>query len=127
MKEAGLPDGVFNVVNGDKESVEVLPTDKRIQAVSFVGSTPIAEYIYSTASAYGKRVQALGVQKPHGVMPDADPIRSLAHSWARPMAPLASAAWPFQLRSVQGEAVADKLVNDLVAEINTMKVGAGEC
>ena len=63
LKEAGLPDGVFNVINGDKESVDVLLTDERVQAVSFVGSTPIAQYIYATASAHGKRVQALGGAK----------------------------------------------------------------
>jgi malonate-semialdehyde dehydrogenase (acetylating)/methylmalonate-semialdehyde dehydrogenase len=73
LKEAGLPDGVFNVVNGDKEAVDVLLTDPDIAAVSFVGSTPIAEYIYSTASAHGKRVQALGGAKNHMlVLPDAD-------------------------------------------------------
>ena len=60
LKEAGLPDGVFNVVQGDKESVDVLLTDPRVQAVSFVGSTPIAEYIYQTASAHGKRCLAVG-------------------------------------------------------------------
>lgn len=73
MQEAGLPDGVFNVVQGDKESVDVLLTDPRVQAVSFVGSTPIAEYIYQTASAHGKRCQALGGAKNHCIlMPDAD-------------------------------------------------------
>ena len=73
LSEAGLPDGVFNVVNGDKESVDVLLTDERVQAVSFVGSTPIAEYIYSTASAHGKRCQALGgAETDCIVMPDAD-------------------------------------------------------
>jgi hypothetical protein len=73
LKEAGLPDGVFNVVQGDKESVDVLLTDPRVQAVSFVGSTPIAEYIYQTASAHGKRCQALGGAKNHCIlMPDAD-------------------------------------------------------
>ena len=61
LKEAGLPDGVFNVVQGDKESVDVLLTDPRVQAVSFVGSTPVAEYIYQTASAHGKRCMALSV------------------------------------------------------------------
>ena len=66
LKEAGLPDGVFNVVNGDKESVDVLLTDNRIQAVSFVGSTPIAEYIYSTASAHGKGTSTGGCKEPHG-------------------------------------------------------------
>ncbi|HSG60979.1 MAG TPA: aldehyde dehydrogenase family protein, partial [Pseudomonadales bacterium] len=73
LKEAGLPDGVMNVVNGDKEAVDVLLTDSRIKAVSFVGSTPIAEYIYATANANGKRCQALGGAKNHAiVMPDAD-------------------------------------------------------
>lgn len=73
FKDAGLPDGVFNVVNGDKEAVDTLLQDRRIQAVSFVGSTPVAEYIYSEGTRYGKRVQALGGAKNHAVvMPDAD-------------------------------------------------------
>ena len=73
LTEAGLPAGVFNLVNGDKEAVDALLTDKRIQAISFVGSTPIAEYIYSTGTKNGKRVQALGGAKNHlVVMPDAD-------------------------------------------------------
>jgi malonate-semialdehyde dehydrogenase (acetylating)/methylmalonate-semialdehyde dehydrogenase len=73
LREAGLPDGVFNVVNGDREAVDTLLTDPRVAAVSFVGSTPVAEYIYRTASASGKRVQALGGAKNHMVvMPDAD-------------------------------------------------------
>jgi malonate-semialdehyde dehydrogenase (acetylating) / methylmalonate-semialdehyde dehydrogenase len=73
FQEAGLPDGVFNVVNGDKEAVDSLLTDARVQAVSFVGSTPVAEYIYRTGTAHGKRVQALGGAKNHAlVMPDAD-------------------------------------------------------
>ena len=73
LKEAGLPDGVFNVVHGDKEAVDALLHDPRIAAISFVGSTPIAEYIYRTGTASGKRVQALGGAKNHlVVMPDAD-------------------------------------------------------
>lgn len=73
LAEAGLPAGVFNLINGDKEAVDVLLTDKRVQAISFVGSTPIAEYIYSTGTKNGKRVQALGGAKNHlVVMPDAD-------------------------------------------------------
>ncbi|MBA6326880.1 CoA-acylating methylmalonate-semialdehyde dehydrogenase [Colwellia sp. MB02u-6] len=73
LQEAGLPDGVMNVINGDKEAVDTLLTDQRVKAVSFVGSTPIAEYIYATASANGKRCQALGGAKNHAiVMPDAD-------------------------------------------------------
>jgi len=73
LKEAGLPDGVFNVVQGDKTAVDALLDHPDIQAVSFVGSTPIAEYIYARGSAAGKRVQALGGAKNHMVvMPDAD-------------------------------------------------------
>jgi malonate-semialdehyde dehydrogenase (acetylating)/methylmalonate-semialdehyde dehydrogenase len=71
--EAGLPPGVLNVVNGDKEAVDALLADARVQAVSFVGSTPIAQAIYAAGCANGKRVQALGGAKNHAiVMPDAD-------------------------------------------------------
>ncbi len=73
LAEAGLPDGVFNVVQGDKVAVDALLTDPRIAAVSFVGSTPIAKYVYETGAAHGKRVQALGGAKNHMViLPDAD-------------------------------------------------------
>ncbi|WP_207843121.1 CoA-acylating methylmalonate-semialdehyde dehydrogenase [Williamsia soli] len=71
--EAGLPDGVFNVLQGDKVAVDELLTNPAIKAISFVGSTPIAQYVYSTATAHGKRVQALGGAKNHAiVLPDAD-------------------------------------------------------
>jgi len=73
LKQAGLPDGCFNVVNGDKVAVDALLNHPDIQAISFVGSTPIAKYIYETATANGKRVQALGGAKNHSlVLPDAD-------------------------------------------------------
>jgi malonate-semialdehyde dehydrogenase (acetylating)/methylmalonate-semialdehyde dehydrogenase len=73
LKQAGLPDGVFNVVQGDKTAVDALLDNPAVQAISFVGSTPIAEYIYARGSAAGKRVQALGGAKNHMVvMPDAD-------------------------------------------------------
>lgn len=72
-KEAGLPDGVFNVLHGDKVAVDALLTHPDVKAVSFVGSTPIAKYVYQTATAHGKRVQALGGAKNHMiVLPDAD-------------------------------------------------------
>jgi len=71
--EAGLPEGVLNVVHGDKESVDTLLTDPRVNSISFVGSTPIAQYVYSTGTAHGKRVQAFGGAKNHMlVLPDAD-------------------------------------------------------
>ncbi len=73
LQQAGLPDGVFNVVQGDKEAVDAILTHPEIKAVSFVGSTPIANYIYETGARHGKRVQALGGAKNHMVvMPDAD-------------------------------------------------------
>src|SRR5213594_230100 len=73
LTEAGLPDGVFNVVHGDKEAVDAILHHPDIKAVSFVGSTPIAKYVYTTATAAGKRVQALGGAKNHAVvLPDAD-------------------------------------------------------
>ena len=71
--EAGFPPGVLNVVNGDKESVDALLENKDVQAISFVGSTPIAEYVYHTGTKHNKRIQALGGAKNHMViMPDAD-------------------------------------------------------
>jgi len=73
LKESGLPDGVFSVVHGDKEAVDAILTHPGIGAVSFVGSTPVAKYIYETGTAHGKRVQALGGAKNHAVvLPDAD-------------------------------------------------------
>ncbi len=73
FSEAGLPDGVFNVLNGDKEIVDMLLVDERIQSISFVGSTPVAKYIYEKSAQMGKRVQALGGAKNHlVVMPDAN-------------------------------------------------------
>ena len=126
LKEAGLPDGVFNVVNGDKESVDVLLTDCRIQAVSFVGSTPIAEYIYSTASAHGKRVQALGGAKNHMViMPDADPSQVVSSLMGAAYGSAGERCMAISVAVCVGEAVANKLVNDLATEISMMKVGAG--
>ena len=73
FSEAGLPDGVFNVLNGDKDAVNMLINDPRIQSISFVGSTPVAKYIYEKSAQNGKRVQALGGAKNHLiVMPDAN-------------------------------------------------------
>src|SRR6185312_3331237 len=72
-KEAGLPDGVFNVLHGDKVAVDGLLTHPEVKSISFVGSTPIARYVYETGTAHGKRVQALGGAKNHAVvLPAAD-------------------------------------------------------
>ena len=125
LKEAGLPDGVFNVVNGDKESVDVLLTDPRIQAVSFVGSTPIAEYIYSTASAHGKRVQALGGAKNHMViMPDADPSQ-VVNSLMGAAYGSAGERCMAQSVAVAVGSIGDELVSELSKKVEKLKVGPG--
>ncbi|WCL55148.1 CoA-acylating methylmalonate-semialdehyde dehydrogenase [Gimibacter soli] len=123
-KEAGLPDGVFNVVNGDKESVDTLCTDPRIKAVSFVGSTPIAQYVYATGTAHGKRVQAMGGAKNHMIiMPDADldqvadALIGAAYGSAGERCMAISVAVPV------GKAVADKMIEMLKPRVEALKVG----
>jgi len=126
LQEAGLPDGVFNVVNGDKESVDVLLSDERVQAVSFVGSTPIAEYIYSTASANGKRVQALGGAKNHMiVMPDADPEQVVGSLMGAAYGSAGERCMAISVAVCVGDEVADNLVTRLQEEIDKMRVGPG--
>ena len=126
LKEAGLPNGVFNVVNGDKQAVDVLLTDERVQAVSFVGSTPIAEYIYTTASAHGKRCQALGGAKNHClVMPDADlDMTSLAIMGAAYGA-AGERCMALSVVVVVGDETADRLTDKLQTQIQSMQVGPG--
>lgn len=126
LSEAGLPDGVFNIVNGDKESVDVLLTDERVQAVSFVGSTPIAEYIYATASANGKRVQALGGAKNHMVvMPDADPNQVVNSLMGAAYGSAGERCMAISVAVCVGDDVADTLIEKLAAEIDGMRVGPG--
>jgi malonate-semialdehyde dehydrogenase (acetylating)/methylmalonate-semialdehyde dehydrogenase len=94
MLEAGLPEGVLNVVHGDKEMVDAILDEPDIKAVSFVGSSDIAQYIYSRGTANGKRVQAFGGAKNHGiVMPDADLDMVVNDLAGPPSARPASAAW----------------------------------
>jgi malonate-semialdehyde dehydrogenase (acetylating)/methylmalonate-semialdehyde dehydrogenase len=126
LTEAGLPDGVFNVVNGDKESVDVLLKDPRIQAVSFVGSTPIAEYIYATACKNGKRVQALGGAKNHMVvMPDADPAQVVSSLMGAAYGSAGERCMAISVAVCVGDAVADKLIDNLEKEISKMRIGPG--
>ncbi len=126
LTEAGLPNGVFNIINGDKTAVDALLTDDRVQAVSFVGSTPVAKYVYETAGASEKRVQALGGAKNHMlVMPDADPDQ-VAHSLMG--AAYGSAGERCMAISVAvcvGDDVADQLVGRLEQEIDSLRVGPG--
>ena len=126
LTEAGLPDGVFNIVNGDKEAVDVLLSDDAIQAVSFVGSTPIAEYIYSTASANGKRVQALGGAKNHMiVMPDAEPSQVVNSLIGAAYGSAGERCMAISVAVCVGDEVADNLIKDLQSEIEKMSVGNG--
>jgi malonate-semialdehyde dehydrogenase (acetylating)/methylmalonate-semialdehyde dehydrogenase len=122
--EAGVPDGVFNVVNGDKEAVDALLEDPRVKAIGFVGSTPIAKYIYATAAAHGKRAQCFGGAKNHMVvMPDADldmaadALIGAGYGSAGERCMAISVAVPV------GEDTADRLVAKLQKRIQGLKVG----
>jgi malonate-semialdehyde dehydrogenase (acetylating)/methylmalonate-semialdehyde dehydrogenase len=124
-KEAGLPDGVFNVLNGDKESVDGLLTHPDIASISFVGSTPIAQYVYETGSKHGKRVQALGGAKNHMlVLPDAD-LELVADSAIN--AGFGSAGERCMAISVvvAVEPVADALIEKVVSRMKSLKIGDG--
>jgi len=124
--EAGLPPGVLNVVNGDKEAVDALLTDARVQAVSFVGSTPIAQYIYQTGTAHGKRVQALGGAKNHAVvMPDADIGNAVSALIGAAFGSCGERCMAIPLVVAVGDAAADAVVAGLKAEIAKIKVGPG--
>jgi malonate-semialdehyde dehydrogenase (acetylating)/methylmalonate-semialdehyde dehydrogenase len=124
--EAGLPPGVLNVVNGDKEAVDTLLTDPRVKAVSFVGSTPIAEYIYTTGCAHGNRVQALGGAKNHAVvMPDADIANAVSALMGAAYGSCGERCMAIPLVVAIGDATADAVVAALTVEIAKMKVGSG--
>ncbi|MBC8948657.1 CoA-acylating methylmalonate-semialdehyde dehydrogenase [Xenorhabdus sp. TS4] len=126
LQQAGLPDGVFNVVQGDKEAVDVLLTDPRIQAVSFVGSTPIAEYVYTTASAHGKRCQALGGAKNHSVlMPDADMDMAVNAIMGAAFGAAGERCMALSVVVAVGDEIADILVEKLRQQIAQMSVGPG--
>jgi len=124
--QAGLPPGVLNVVNGDKEAVDTLLTDPRVKAVSFVGSTPIAEYIYSEGCKHGKRVQALGGAKNHAVlMPDADIGNAVAALMGAAFGSCGERCMAVPLAVCVGDDTANQVVEALKVEIAKMKVGPG--
>ncbi len=126
LKDAGLPDGVFNVVPGDKEAVDALLIHPDVRAISFVGSTPVAKYIYETAAHHGKRVQALGGAKNHAVvMPDAsldftaDAIMGAAYGSAGERCMAISTV-------VAVGDIADSLVAKLKEKADKLVVGSGD-
>jgi malonate-semialdehyde dehydrogenase (acetylating)/methylmalonate-semialdehyde dehydrogenase len=125
-QQAGLPDGVLNVVNGDKEAVDTLLTDPRIQAIGFVGSTPIAEYIYATGCANGKRVKALGGAKNHAIiMPDADIDNAATALMGAAFGSCGERCMAISVAVAVGDAVADELVANLKGRLAALKIGVG--
>jgi malonate-semialdehyde dehydrogenase (acetylating)/methylmalonate-semialdehyde dehydrogenase len=125
LLEAGLPKGVMNVINGDKVAVDTLLTDDRVMAVSFVGSTPIAEYIYTTASANGKRCQALGGAKNHAIiMPDADMDNAAQALIGAAFGSSGERCMALSCVVAVGDRAADQLIEKLQVGMKTLKVGA---
>lgn len=124
--KAGLPAGVLNVVNGDKEAVDALLADPRVQAVSFVGSTPIAEYVYARGCAQGKRVQALGGAKNHAVvMPDADLPGTVRSLIGAAFGTCGERCMAISVAVAVGDETASALVAGLKTEMARIKTCAG--
>jgi malonate-semialdehyde dehydrogenase (acetylating)/methylmalonate-semialdehyde dehydrogenase len=125
LEEAGLPPGVLNVINGDKTAVDTLLTDKRVKAVSFVGSTPIAKKIYATANEHGKRCQALGGAKNHAiVMPDADFENASTALLGAAFGSSGERCMAISVVAAVGQDSADKIVSTLKEKMATLNVGA---
>ena len=125
FKEAGLPNGVFNVVNGDKEVVDAIINNKNITAVSFVGSTPIAKYIYENCAKNEKRVQALGGAKNHCVvMPDCDLDQAVNGLMGAAYGSAGERCMAQSVAVAVGN-IGDKLVKNLKTKVENLKVGPG--
>jgi malonate-semialdehyde dehydrogenase (acetylating)/methylmalonate-semialdehyde dehydrogenase len=124
MTEAGLPGGVLNVINGDKEAVDTLLADPRVAAISFVGSTAVGSYIYSTGCANGKRVQALCGAKNHMiVMPDADMDQAVDALMGAAFGSAGERCMAVSVAVPVGEGTADELVKRLAPQVRALKVG----
>ena len=124
LQEAGLPKGVLNVVNGDKEAVDALLADKRVKAVSFVGSTPIAEHIYTKATANGKRCQALGGAKNHAIiMPDADMDNAANQLLGAAFGSSGERCMALSVVVAVGNKAADELIEKMTVSMKALKVG----
>ena len=125
FKEAGLPDGVFNILNGDKEVVDAIIKNKDISAVSFVGSTPVAKYIYENCAKYEKRVQALGGAKNHCVvMPDCDLDQAVNGLMGAAYGSAGERCMAQSVAVAVGN-IGDNLVNKLKSKVEALKVGPG--
>ena len=126
FKLAGLPDGVFNVINGDKIAVDALLSHEDVQAISFVGSTPIAQYIYATASEHGKRVQALGGAKNHlMIMPDADLDQAVDALMGAAYGSAGERCMAISVAVCVGDNVADQLIGKLTPRVQSLKIMPG--
>ena len=124
LSEAGLPDGILNVVNGDREAVDTLLTHPLVAAVSFVGSTPVAEHIHRTASEHGKRVQALGGAKNHMVvMPDADLEQAADALMGAAYGSAGERCMAISVAVAVGDQVADELIRRLQPRVANLRVG----
>ena len=122
--EAGAPEGVLNVVQGDKSSVDAILTHKDIKAVSFVGSSDIAHYVYSTGTAHGKRVQAMGGAKNHGIiMPDADMDQVVKDIVGAAFGSAGERCMALPVAVPVGKKTADEFVERMLAEAQSLKVG----
>jgi malonate-semialdehyde dehydrogenase (acetylating)/methylmalonate-semialdehyde dehydrogenase len=122
--KAGLPEGILNVVNGDKDAVDAILTDPRIQAVGFVGSSDIAHYIYSNAAANGKRVQCFGGAKNHMVvMPDADLDQAVDALIGAGYGSAGERCMAISVAVPVGHKTADALVKKLIPRVESLKVG----
>ena len=126
LLESGLPKGVMNVVNGDKDAVDALIEAPEVKAISFVGSTPIAEYIYTEGNRRGKRVQALGGAKNHAVvLPDADIDNTVNALMGAAYGSCGERCMAISVVVAVGDQVADTLVAKLTPKIQALKIGAG--
>jgi malonate-semialdehyde dehydrogenase (acetylating)/methylmalonate-semialdehyde dehydrogenase len=124
MLEAGAPEGVLNVVNGDKEAVDAILTHPGISAVSFVGSSDIAQYVYATGTAHGKRVQAMGGAKNHGiVLPDADLDQAVHDIVGAAYGSAGERCMALPVAVAVGQGTADALIERLLPEIEALRVG----
>ncbi|HCV48970.1 MAG: methylmalonate-semialdehyde dehydrogenase (CoA acylating) [PS1 clade bacterium] len=124
MTEAGLPDGVLNVVHGDKTAVDAILTHPDIKAVSFVGSSDIAHYVYSNGTANGKRVQAMGGAKNHGIiMPDADMDQVIADFSGAAYGSAGERCMALPVAVPVGKDTADEFVSRMKEEVGKLKIG----
>jgi malonate-semialdehyde dehydrogenase (acetylating)/methylmalonate-semialdehyde dehydrogenase len=124
MMEAGAPEGVLNVINGDKEAVDTLLTHPDVRAISFVGSSDIAQYVYSTGTAHGKRVQAMGGAKNHGIiLPDADLDQAVNDIVGAAYGSAGERCMALPVAVAVGAGTAEALIERLLPAIDNLKVG----